>query len=252
MSSLMVSVGVGVPVVKFPLVRTAAWAGPKVRMARTAAASVIGFVFFCLGNRQLTRNKKMRQSSWKVRASRSDHSFSCRRGRFFHFNISAFFRDRSGQHEKRNHPDHRSEREKPKLHRRLKVGVHSADGERTEKRLTEHPGKWQQKHRDDRLHPTRRHGLQNALPRIAEILMSAVMLLERQKHIGAEPPHISAEPTAMATPSVSSPVIFELASEPGNFPSLRSVKAIRHFATRCWRCGSHTPRHRDRGADVRF
>ena len=30
-------------------------------------------------------------------------------------------------------------------------------------------------------------GLQNALPRIAEILMNAAMLLEREKHIGAAP-----------------------------------------------------------------
>ena len=30
-------------------------------------------------------------------------------------------------------------------------------------------------------------GLQNALPRIAEILMNAAMLLERENHIGATP-----------------------------------------------------------------
>ena len=30
-------------------------------------------------------------------------------------------------------------------------------------------------------------GLQNALPRIAEILMNAAMLLEREQHIGAAP-----------------------------------------------------------------
>jgi hypothetical protein len=30
-------------------------------------------------------------------------------------------------------------------------------------------------------------GLQNALPRIAEILMNAAMLLERENHIGAAP-----------------------------------------------------------------
>ncbi len=30
-------------------------------------------------------------------------------------------------------------------------------------------------------------GLQNALPRIAEILMNAAMLLEREKHLGAAP-----------------------------------------------------------------
>ena len=30
-------------------------------------------------------------------------------------------------------------------------------------------------------------GLQNALPRIAEILMNAAMILERENHIGAAP-----------------------------------------------------------------
>ena len=36
-------------------------------------------------------------------------------------------------------------------------------------------------------------GLQNALPRIAEILMNAAMLLEREKHIGAAPYQRGAE-----------------------------------------------------------
>ena len=36
-------------------------------------------------------------------------------------------------------------------------------------------------------------GLQNALPKIAEILMTAAMLLEREKHIGAAPYQRGAE-----------------------------------------------------------
>ncbi len=35
-------------------------------------------------------------------------------------------------------------------------------------------------------------GLQNALPRIAEILMNAAMMLEREKHIGTAPDQLGA------------------------------------------------------------
>ena len=44
-------------------------------------------------------------------------------------------------------------------------------------------------------------GLQNALPRIAEILMNAAMLLEREKHIGAAPTSAASSVTATATAS---------------------------------------------------
>ena len=42
-------------------------------------------------------------------------------------------------------------------------------------------------HQDPLINLLFEDGLQNALPRIAEILMNAAMLLEREKHIGAAP-----------------------------------------------------------------
>ena len=54
-------------------------------------------------------------------------------------------------------------------------------------------------------------GLQNSLPRIAEILMNAAMMLERENHIGAA---TSAESSEMATPTASSPACSIPESEP--------------------------------------
>jgi len=42
-------------------------------------------------------------------------------------------------------------------------------------------------HQDPFLNLLFNDGLQNALPRIAEILINAAMLLERETHIGAAP-----------------------------------------------------------------
>jgi len=55
-------------------------------------------------------------------------------------------------------------------------------------------------------------GLQNALPRIAEILMNAAMLLEREQHIGAAPTSEASSATATAT--ASNPARSRLASGP--------------------------------------